>query len=379
MKFLILSVTAGQGHHRCAKALSEGFKKKGHECEILDAYKHIMPALGETIDKGYLLSTKYLPDVYGKIYKIADDRGVGTAITKETQRLVYKKLVEYIDEFAPDLILCTHVFPAICISYAEKKGKLSHIPSIGIVTDFTVHPYWQETALDAYVVPSSLLGFQCMEKGIPEEKVYPLGIPISAEFAQKMPREEALKALGLPIKDTVLVMTGSMGYGNVPKIIRRIDRLENDFQIICVCGSNKKNYEEISGGIYRHRVYAYGFTDKVSVMMDAADFIITKPGGLSVSESLAKNLPMILVNPIPGQETRNMEFLLNSGLALAVSDTFKVEEAVYQLYKSRYRFEGEDTITDKFRRPNSSYDTVELAERLAAKRIKETEKEGSLI
>lgn len=379
MKFLILSVTAGQGHHRCAKALEESFKQKGHECEILDAYKHIMPALGETIDKGYLLSTKYLPEVYGKIYKIADDRGVGTTITKETQRLVYKKLVEYINEFNPDCILCTHVFPAICISYAEKRGKLSHIPSIGIVTDFTVHPYWQETFLDAYVVPSSLLGFQCMEKGMPEEKVYPLGIPISPDFSEKMPKEEALKELGLPVKDTILVMTGSMGYGNVPKIIRRIDTLKNDFQVICVCGNSKKNYEEISKGTYRHNVYTYGFTDKVSVMMDAADFIITKPGGLSVSESLAKNLPMILVNPIPGQETRNMEFLLNSGLALAVSDTFKVEEAVYQLYKSRYRFGESGTITDKFRRPNASSDTAELAVKLAAERIRETEKEGSLI
>lgn len=365
MKFLILSVTAGQGHHRCAKAVSEAISDMGHECEILDAYKNIMPALGETIDKGYLLSTKYIPKVYGEIYKIADDRAFGSGITKETQRLVYKRLVEYINDYAPDAIICTHVFPSICITYAEKKGKMRHIPSVGIITDFTVHPYWEETKLDAYVVPSELLAWQCAEKGIAEEKVHALGIPISPEFSEKTDKSEARKALDIADKDTVLVMTGSMGFGNVPKIIKEIDGLSGDFQVLCVCGSNRKNYEEISHEAYRHSVFAYGYTDKVSLMMDAADFIITKPGGLSVSESLAKGLPMILVNPIPGQETRNREFLLNSGLAMAVTETFGVSEAVYTLLKSRYRFSGENNVLDKFRKINSAKETAELALKLA--------------
>lgn len=365
MKFLILSVTAGQGHHRCAKAVSEACLALGHECETLDAYKHIMPALGETIDKGYLLSTKYIPKVYGEIYKIADDRAFGSGITHQIQRLTYKKLVEYIEAYSPDAIICTHVFPSICISYAEKKGKLSHIPSVGIITDFTVHPYWEETNLDAYVVPSELLAYQCAEKGIAEEKVHGLGIPISPDFGKKSEKSEAKKALGIADKDTVLVMTGSMGFGNVPKIIRDIDALKEDFNILCVCGNNKKNFEEISEEKFDHDVYVYGFTDKVSTMMDAADFIITKPGGLSVSESLAKRLPMILVNPIPGQETRNREFLLNSGLAMAVSETLGVGEAVSMLYKSRYRFEGESTVFDKFAKPNAAFDTANLAVKLA--------------
>ncbi len=365
MKFLILSVTAGQGHHRCAKAVEESITSMGHECKTLDAYKHIFPALGETIDKGYLLSTKFIPEVYGKIYQIADDRAFGSGITRETQKLVYKKLVEYIDGYKPDAIICTHVFPSLCITYAEKRGKMAHIPSIGIVTDFTVHPYWEETNLSAYIVPSSLLAWQCMEKGIPEEKIHPVGIPISPEFATKIPKSEARRLLGIPDRDTVLVMTGSMGFGNVPKLIAEMDALKEDFQIIAVCGNNKKNFDEISSASYRHSVYCHGFTDKVSLMMDASDFIVTKPGGLSVSESLAKKLPMILVSPIPGQETRNREFLLNAGLALAVSDTYSVSEAVYSLYKSRFRFEGEKTAYDVFGRPDSARDTALLAIKLA--------------
>ena len=364
MKFLILSVTAGQGHHQCAKALCESLIKKGHTAEILDSYKHISTALGETIDKGYLLSTKYIPEIWGKLYEKANEKSI-TTLTASSQKLLYKKLVDYILEFSPDAIICTHVFPAICLRLAIERGKMDKIPSIGIITDFTVHPFWEETELDAYVVSHELLGYQCHEKNIPEEKIHPLGIPINEKFATKIPKSEARNALGIADKDTVLVMTGSMGFGNVPKIIKSIDALSLDFQILCVCGNNQKNFEEISEEEYKHSVYTYGFVDNISTMMDAADFIITKPGGLSVSETLAKGLPMILVDPIPGQETRNREFLLNSGIALSVSPTFPVEEAVFHLYHSRKRFEGAERLIEGFKKPNSASDVADLAIKMA--------------
>ena len=304
MKFLILSVTAGQGHHQCAKALYEALISKNHESEILDVYKYAFSPIGETIDKGYLLSTKHIPELYGKFYQIADERGIGSGLTKEAQKLMSRKVSEYINEYNPDCLICTHVFPSIMITSAKKHKKIGNIPSIGIITDFTVHPYWQKSNLDAYVVPSELLGYQCKKKNIPEEKVYPLGIPISPEFSKKIPKSEARKALGVPDKSTILFMTGSMGFGDVPELLGKIDELTGDFQILCVCGNNKENYEEISRTEFTHDVYTYGFVNNISTMMDASDFIITKPGGLSVSESLAKRLPMILVNPIPGQETR---------------------------------------------------------------------------
>ncbi len=365
MKFLILSVTAGQGHHQCAKAILNSFISNGHECEILDVYKYAFPPLGETIDKGYLLSTKYIPDIYGKFYKLADEHDLGSTITTEMQRLIYKKVVDYIESFSPDAIICTHVYPSILITKAMKRKKLDPIPTIGIITDFTVHPFWQKTSLDAYIIPNELLGYQCSEKNIPPEKIYPFGIPISEKFSKKISKQEAKKALNIPDTDTILIMTGSMGFGNVPKLLKKIDSLSHNFQMLCVCGNNKKNYEEISSSAYSHEVFSYGFVDNIDIMMDASDFIITKPGGLSVSESLAKNLPMILVNPIPGQETRNLEFLLNSGLAMAVSETFPIEEAVYQFYKSRSRFEGENNLTALHQKTTSAKDTTLLAIKMA--------------
>lgn len=367
MKFLILSVTAGQGHFQCAQAVQTALTAKGHDCRVLDSYKHIVPALGETIDKGYLLSTKYLPEIYGRIYDFANDKGFGAELTHRTQKLVYKRLIDKVNDYAPDAIICTHVFPAICLTIAEAKHRFTHIPTVGIITDFTIHPYWEQTDLDAYVVPDSLLGYQCARKGFPPEKVFPLGIPVAEKFSEKIPKNDARRLLSIEDRDTILVMTGSMGFGDVPELISAIDRLEQDFQILCVCGNNRKNLEEISSGSYRHKVFPFGFVHNVDVMMDAADFIITKPGGLSVSESLAKNLPMILVDPIPGQESRNREFLLNAGLALAVSRTCPVEEAVYQLYQSRHRFEN-NLLTSPHRHPNAASDVADLAVSLTTRR-----------
>ena len=368
MKFLILSVTAGQGHHQCAKALSDALIRKNHETDILDVYKYAFSPLGETIDKGYLLSTKHIPELYGKFYQIADERGIGSYLTKEAQKLLYNKVSEYIENYSPDCIICTHVFPAIMITSAKKHKKIGNIPSIGIITDFTVHPYWQKSSLDAYVVPSELLGYQCRKKNIPEEKIYPLGIPISEKFSISGDKKEARRELGIEDKNTILFMTGSMGFGNVPEILRKIDSLDGDFQILCVCGNNRANYEEISENLYTHNVYTYGFVNNIDVMMDASDFIITKPGGLSVSESLSKHLPMILVEPIPGQETRNREFLLNSGLAVAVSRTLPIEEAVYRLNKNQNILDAMKKLTYYYAHPESASDVADLAIRLGSEK-----------
>ncbi len=369
MKFLILSVTAGQGHHQCAKALSDALLRKNHETDILDVYKYVFSPLGETIDKGYLLSTKHMPEIYGKFYQIADEHGIGSGFTKEAQKLIYNKVSEYIENYAPDCIICTHVFPAIMITSAKKHKKIGDIPSVGIITDFTVHPYWQKSNLDAYIVPSELLGYQCKKKNIPEEKIYPLGIPIAEKFSKSKYKKEARSELGIEDKSTILFMTGSMGFGNVPEILKKIDSLDGDFQLLCVCGNNRDNFDKISESIYSHNVYPYGFVNNIDVMMDAADFIITKPGGLSVSESLAKHLPMILVEPIPGQETRNREFLLNSGLAVAVSRTLPIEEAVYRLNKNQNILEAMKKLTYYYAHPDSASDVAELAISLGKEKI----------
>lgn len=342
MKVLFLSVPTGQGHHQTAKAVVEFFKDyENVECRFLDVADNASPILAESLQKGYLLSTKVTPKMYGTIYDIIDRRDPtpNTGISKVIKSLLNKKLLKYIKLYNPDVIVATHVISAIALTYLRRKYPFS-AKTIAIVTDFTFHPFWEDTKLDYYVTASELLDFQAAKKGFPADKIKPFGIPIQPHFATKLPQNEARAELGLANEYTALLMMGSMGYGNdVLQAIRNLDRMQENFQLLVVCGNNHKLKARIDAMNKRKTIITYGFTNEVSTLMDAADCIITKPGGLSSSEALAKNLPIIMMDPIPGQEDRNKEFMLNNGLALAVSDTFPVTEAVHQLIKYPYKAE----------------------------------------
>lgn len=361
MRVLFLSVTAGHGHNQTAKAAMDYLKQRNVDCAMLDTYEYINPILSESIARGYLISTKFTPAVYGRLYRLAEKREKSNSkfsITKITNSVLTRKLVSYInEEYKPDVIVCTHIFSAQIATHMKQQRKIDCI-TIGIVTDYTIHPFWEETELDYYITANEQLNHQIIKKGIPLEKVKPFGIPIHMKFATELTPSEARKLLAIDDKTTICMMGGSMGYVNVLPLIRKIDALDIDFQIISICGNNKKlkgKIDSIAQKINK-KIYNYGFVDNVDVMMDASDLIITKPGGLTVSESLAKRLPMILINPIPGQEDRNVEFLLNNGLAMNISKTFPLDEAIFQLLGNKWRQQHMKEAIQFVSRPYASKD-----------------------
>ena len=229
--------------------------------------------------------------------------------------MLARKLDTYLDEYKPDVIVCTHIFAAQIVTQIRQKGYSTR--TIGIVTDYTIHPFWEETDLDYYIIANELLTRQAVKKGLPEEKLKPFGIPIFRKFSQKMPAREARALLNIEDKDTILVMSGSMGYGKVTRIIRQLDSLDMDFQILSVCGNNETLRNKIDELELHRKVYNYGFVDNVDVMMDAANCIITKPGGLTVSKAWEGCYGNYQPYPRPGGQ--NAEFLLNNGLAMKVT------------------------------------------------------------
>ncbi len=357
MKILILSVKTGMGHHQTGMALKNEFEQNGAECVMLDVFEYVNPILSETISRGYLLSTKLTPKIYGKFYRMAEkNQNVDPSFLKNTMnKILSSKLMNFINTYEPDAVIITHIFAAQIVSYLRTKGKLDCL-TVGVVTDFTIHPFWEQTNLDYYVTASRMLNLQLEKKGISKKKALPVGIPIHPKFSNNIPKDEARKILGIKDKTTILVMMGSMGYGHIMKDLLKLDDMADDFQIICVCGNNKRLHTLISGHEWKKKMYPFGYVNNVELMMDASDVIVTKPGGLTTSEFLAKGLPAILLEPIPGHEDRNVEFLLNNGLAIKVSETFPIDEAVYQLVLHEWRLEMLADAARFMGKPNAAKD-----------------------
>ncbi len=338
MKVLILTTALGGGHNSAARAIARGFDSLGVENTVLDFYEYIDPLLKEAASTGYLFSINSLSLIRGfasDLYDFNEKRkDVGDFSISKLQTLVLaSELKKFIFSYQPDVIICTQVYAAQVISLLKEKGVTNAL-SIGIVTDFTVQIYWTDTqGLDYIVVPSDRLSYQLAQRGISRERILPIGIPIDPKFQNRTAQQEARRLLKLnPDKKTLLVMGGSMGFGGLDKYVSAMDRCALPFQILVVCGNNTKLLQKLKKMDFEHPIECYGFTDQVPLMMDASDAVVTKPGGITTSEALGKGLPLILISPIPGMEERNAEFLVNSGVALYVSKTFPIDEAISLMF-----------------------------------------------
>jgi processive 1,2-diacylglycerol beta-glucosyltransferase len=370
MKILILSVTAGQGHNATAKAIACMLEERGHQTQIVDTFLRAGRMLYEIVSKGYLLSSSEFKLLYGKFYYRLEKRKSNSfmpSVARFSYKAIAKKIHNAIEEYDPDAIISTHCFSSMVLDIVKQRYSL-RAKTVGVVTDFVMHPYWEEALrLDRLVIANELLIPAAVRKGFTQEQILPTGIPINPKFSTKVDQKEARRRLGLdPNKPTLLMMSGSMGYGNMVKVIKELDKMETNFQIIVVCGSNKDAYRDIAKESWQKTLLNIGFSDEVELLMDAADCIISKPGGLTTSESLAKNLPMIICNPIAGQEERNTEFLQNCGAAMAISGAYSLTDAVYQFFHFPKLIESMHQSIDIIRKPNATCDLCDVLEQLAA-------------
>lgn len=343
MKVLILTVTMGQGHNSTANALHLGFLHRGIESTIVDMIDYISPKLTEPLNQGYITLATLSPATYGFFFRQAELKkktSDGRSLAGVIYQGLSKKFEQMLDDYHPDAIICTHFFAAGIIDALKLSGAVT-AKSIAIMTDFCLTPYFEDFAtFDYFVAPNEHFSLRAAKKGIYADKFLPFGIPIHPKFSKSMNQKEAREKLGIdPDRKTVLIMSGSMGYGDIHKTIKKIDYLKQQFQVIAICGNNAKVQQKIKKMNTEKTVHCYGFVKNIDVMMDASDCLISKPGGITTSEALAKGLPMIMVNPIKGQEERNVEFMLNMGAAVFVTKTWPIDEALFQMLHSDERIQ----------------------------------------
>lgn len=356
MKVLVLTITAGEGHNSTAAAIKEGIESRGVDCKVVDVYKLLSETLYKAFSEGYLFATKYLKKLYGDFYYLAENRAKNAnqnSPMRQANSSLAKMLSKYVYTYDPDVIIYTHVFAGVLLDEIKEKYGLRAV-AMGIVTDFRLHPYWEETLhLDYVICADKRLKYSVMKKGFRDEQILPFGIPTQPKFLKETSQKEARAEIGLEDKRTVLVMGGSMGFGDITENVKLLDALDIDFQIMVVCGNNKKLFDELSAIKFNKTVKVFGFVTNVEVLMSASDCIITKPGGLTTSESLTKKLPLIIVNPIPGHEDRNVEFLLNNGAAIATSKHLKLDEAVWICLSDEKRLNSLRDAIDQIRHPDA--------------------------
>lgn len=355
MKVLFLTVSTGQGHTSSAKAIEHYLNDHGAETFFLDVYGYISPKLCKAVSKIYLFAAGKTPRFYGKQYDHADmGRNGWVEVVAEFNNIIKNKFIKFIEENEIDVVIASHLFAAQILTLI--RGHVD-IKSIGIVTDYTVHPKWENTHLDYYVIADKSLIPLAGRKGIEKETLLPLGIPVDMKFSVIQDKDEAKKELGFDLtRPLVFVMMGSMGYGNIYSVIKEIDRAEIDCDVAVCCGNNKRAKALIDRTVHKKNFQTYGFINNVDRFMDAADCIITKPGGLSVTESLSKKLPMIFVDPIPGQEYRNVEFLVNNGVGLYTTKTFTVGDALNIYFNDDERRKEIKNAVERLSKPNSAKD-----------------------
>ncbi|MCL2082201.1 MAG: hypothetical protein FWH04_03045 [Oscillospiraceae bacterium] len=351
MKVLILSVTAGQGHHAAAQAIKQEFESRGAMVEVMDILKYLGKPLYTTVDQGYRIGIQRIPRQFGHFYhalqKDSSVRSIISTITKTP--LFSNKLYSCFRDGKPDVIITTHVLGALILDKMIQKKPFS-VRHIGIVTDYTLHPFWEDVKnIEKLAVCGELILPRCRQRGLPSEILLPIGIPIEKRFTQSIPKERARQLLGVNTElPTALIMSGSMGFGNMAATVARIAGCGHDLQILCVCGRNIKQKIMLENSLHPVPVHVYGFAENIDVMLDASDFVVTKPGGLSSSEALSKGKGLILTAPIPGQEEENSDYLVNAGLAMQATKNMPVHELCMMVIEQPQLLENMRNAAKKF-------------------------------
>jgi len=368
LKALIFTVSIGAGHNKAAEAIGGVLEERGWTCKIVDTLQYINKAAHKIVVGTYLESVKFTPQLYGLLYRKAES-GEGLAdISQVLNQLFSLRLQGLVEQFKPDIMVCTHPFPLQMLSILKGRRKFK-APVMAVLTDYAVHPFWVHRFVDAFVLPAEHLVHDLALSGVNQKKIFPLGIPVNPRFLESVDRAAVYNDFGVnPDKPIILVMGGGLGFGSVEKVIGALMDTPWDVQILAVAGDNKKLYdrlEEIAHSTDKTLV-PLGYTNQVGSLMEIADVLVSKPGGLTVTEALIKHLPFAILSPIPGQEEQNSDFLLNNGLAVRLQKNNPVP-ALRQLLQNPLRLKQIREMAENLAKPTSTTAIADLINTLATK------------
>lgn len=337
IKVHIFHISEFGGHSQAAHNIKEAILAKQENAQAinLNSFQYFYPRTEKIVNFIYTIVIKKIPSLWGKAYNrktiiknLMPWRTIVSFIS-------FPKLDRYIKAKNPDCFVTTQAFPCGLIADYKKKYR-SKIPLVASITDFYPHSFWVHPFVDKYIVASYEAKQALVSEGVSPKRIHVLGIPISIRFAKDYKRSLIIKEFGFFEKlNSVLVMGGGLGIGPIEETVASLDRIEHDFQIIVVCGRNKFLYRRLKKkrAKIKKPLFIFGYTDSIDKIMTFSDIIVTKAGGITVSEALAKKMAIIITKPLPGQEEFNVDFLLRKKAILRADTPFQIQRAISALLK----------------------------------------------
>lgn len=352
------------GHHSATLAVEEAIRILSPDTEVLNinAFNYTNPISEKIVNRLYMGLIQKTPKLWDYLY---DNPMIARKIEKikETiHRYNSPKLKNLFEKFKPQAIACSQAFP--CGMVADfKRTYNSNIPLVAILTDYIPHSYWIYDTVDYYIAPSEEVKLHLIKKGVTADKIKTLGIPIEPKFNEEVSRSDVMQRLGLhPDIPTILIMGGGQGLGPIKIIVNALQKLKRDLQIIIVAGINRKLYRSLKKRIkeFKKKVLLFEYADNIHELMGISDLIVTKPGGVTTAEVLAKKLPMIIVKPLPGQEASNTNYLTKKMAAIKVDNPQDLNLIVGDLLSAPFKLRMFSESANRISKPNASLDIARL-------------------
>jgi len=362
-----LSASVGVGHTAAANAVRAALVRLDAQVETqtVDSYKYAASIFSKVVADGYIGMVKTVPQLYRYIYDRAERATHVPAFRRWLNQYTAANLRALVNESRPDVVVCTHAFP--CGVMSEYKRQFDPaLPVVGIVTDFVVHPFWIYANVDAYAVATAEMRQALVARGVERERILVSGIPVDARFERpRLPVEELRAALSLPPnRANVLMMAGGLGIGPLELMMRALGGLEFPVAGTIIVGRNGGLERRVLAAAERteYPLRIFGFVDNVYDYMHASDVLLSKPGGLTSSEALSAELPMVLVKPLPGQEERNTRYLVAKRAAIRARGERQLAQAVLEVLTSPERRAQLHESMRALRRPEAAH---AVAQRIA--------------
>ncbi|MBI3616123.1 MAG: hypothetical protein HY211_06370 [Candidatus Omnitrophica bacterium] len=368
MKILVAHVPAGSGHQRAAEAVAAAIRKLNSSAEVLllDALEQADPWYRWMFGRGYLDLIQNAPFLWGMMYHLTDFKPFSRPVHwlhRFDNHLHAKPLEDFFIEAKADAIVGSHFLPMEVAGSLKAAGRIS-ARLITSITDYLPHALWIAPAIDVYAVGSSHTKEELRARGVPKDRIRVTGIPVDPKFLQPGDRSLLTKKLGLdPERFTLLIGAGGAGTGPVRRLIHLLGQVREPIQLLAVAGKNdplRRDLENLRPG-FPHPMRVFGFIDNMQELMDVSDLILTKPGGLTCTEAMVKGLPLLLMEPIPGQERRNAHILKGLGAAVLADRLEEVPPLVEKFCLHPEQFQEIRSNAKQASRPDAAYQIAKLA------------------